>query len=367
MQASRATTVGVLVIPLLVTAATVGMQFCSEPQRSPAPAIAATADRYTVAWMRPAKHGGALLVQQFARDTLTALGPPRAVVERDDLEAGGVEIVAVADGYVVTSRVDDPEGPMGATNMIAVPLDGRGDRAGTETTYHFDYACHGLGLIDDRVVLAYDWVARSHKHPNDTLGVMYVDRDGDYVRHHVIAYNPRACAIAVHGRELAVVWTRMYYKEESREYANTLHIAFETADSRIQHDPFKVPVGDVAWGPARVARYGDEWAVLYAEPDGSLHVALVDNDGALLATRHLPAEVDAKTVDLATNARGAFVTWVEGDRVRSLGIDSANRTRTNAGSRASRTRALGDGSSCVTVWTVGDGKQARIARSADCP
>ena len=256
---------------------------------------------------------------------------------------------------------------MGATNMIVVPLDGHGDRVGSEAIYHADFACHGMGVIDDHVVLAYDWVARSHKHPNDTLGVMYLDRDGDHVSDHVIAYNPRACAIAVHRREVAVVWTRMYYKEQSRAYANTLYIAFESADSHIQHSPLRIPVGDVAWGPARVARYEKEWAVLYAEPDGQLRVALVDSEGALLATRHLPAEVDAETVDLATNARGAFVTWIDGDRVRSLGIDSANRTWTSAGSRASRTRALDDGSSCVTGWTVGAGKQARIARSADCP
>jgi hypothetical protein len=59
---------------------------------------------------RTAQRGGALLAQQFARDTLT---PPRTVVERDDLEDGGVQIVVVANGYVVTSRRDDPEGPMG--------------------------------------------------------------------------------------------------------------------------------------------------------------------------------------------------------------------------------------------------------------
>ena len=82
MRDFQTTTLPVLVIPLLVTAALVRLQFCGDSYRAPAPALAATADRYAVAWMRPAKHGGALLVQQFARDTLTALGLRGATISR---------------------------------------------------------------------------------------------------------------------------------------------------------------------------------------------------------------------------------------------------------------------------------------------
>lgn len=365
VQASRASSVGVLALALLVTGALLGTRSCGERYPTWPPAIVATADRYTVAWMRPAKRGGALLVQQFSRETLSALGPARVVVEREDLEGGGVEIMAVSSGYVVTSRVDDPEGPMDATHMLVVPLDGIGRVSGEAWTYFFDYACHGVGLVDDQVVLAYVRVGRSHKLPNDMLGVVYVDHEGDYVDHHVVGANARHCAIAVDRRGLAVVRTTSHYKDGKA--FSRLHVTVELSADRNRQNRFDVMVGDVAAYPVRVARYKEDWAILYADLMARVHVAVVDNEGALIGIHDLPADVDARTVDLASNGRGKFVTWAAGGRVRSLGIDGTMRSLAKAGSRASKTRALGDGTSCVTAWTVGQGESARIGRSPDCP
>ncbi len=361
---------GVPVASLVATVALIALQLCGDPPpRAGAPAIAAAADRYTVAWMRPARHGGALLVQQFARDTLRPLGPPHAVVDGKDLRAGGVELVAVDSGYIATSRVEDPnkKTPWSPTDMLALALDRDGNRLGNSYTFGpISYACHGAGEIDGRVIMAYEWVARSRRQPNDLLGVLVLDRNARYQGERVIAANPIACASAVRGREIAVVWTR-WVETGSAEHSVGLRIAFEDPFRGGRNEKFVVPVGSVAVGPVRVAPHGDDWAVLYSDEDTYLHLAFVDTRGTLLGTRELPRGVDRDTVDLASNARGIFVTWVDGSRVHFLAIDGSPRAPKTAGSRASETRAFGEVASCVAAWTVDRGKRARIARYADCP
>lgn len=346
------------------------MQHCAEPElRAPAPALAAASDRYTVAWMRPAKEGGALLVQQFARDTLKPLGAPRVIVERDDLRDGGVELVAIDGGYLVTSRIQDPEkSPNWATRLLTARLDRNGALVGDETTFFaMDYACPGAGVIDDRVAMAYVWIARSHHYPRDVLGVLAVDSDGGYRGSRVIEASPMACASAVHGREIAIAWTR-WGGEPGRRVAE-LGIAFDGPLRDDRSERFNVPVGDVDAGPLRVAWYRDTWALLYADRDKHLHVAFVDRSGTLVEARPLPQDIaiDNDSVDLAPNARGLFITWVDGGRVRARGINGAPRVVETAGSAPSTTRALGDAASCVVAWTVDGGKRGRIAKAADCP
>lgn len=371
MDAPRATTIGAAVAALLATVALVGLRSCGEPElRASAPAIAAASDRYTVAWMRPARHGGALVVQQFARDTLEPLGPPHPVIERKDLRTFGVELVAMGDGYVAFSRVEDPEKkPNWATQLVAVPLDRDGNPSGDETIFGAsDYACHGAGAMGDRAVLGYVEIARSHRYPQDTLGLLVVDRQGGYLGSRAIASNVSSCATAIHGRELAVAWTR-WVATGSGGYAARLAVALEEPYRDGRDQSFAVPVGDIASSPVRVVPRGDGWAILYNDREDRLHVAFVDTHGALLGTRELPP-IDGDTVDLATNGRGIFVTWVDGGRVRSLGIDGGSpRNVKPSGARASRTRALGDTASCVVAWTVGRGRRmrARIAKSAACP
>ncbi|MGN6105072.1 MAG: hypothetical protein ACTHU0_08210 [Kofleriaceae bacterium] len=251
--------------------------------------------------------------------------------------------------------------------MLVVPLDGNGKVVGGEQRYQsMDAACHGAGVIGDRVVIAYREVGRSHRHPEDVLGVLAVDRNGAYLGNRVVAYNPIACASAVHGREIAIAWTR-WVETKPGEPAAGLRITFEEPRRDGRHETFVVPVGNVDVGPVRIVRHGDGWAILYGDPDEHLHVAFVDTQGRLVGTRALPREVEGDTVDLATNARGLFVTWIDGGRVRVRGIDGSSRELKTAGSRASETRALGDAASCVAAWTVDGGKHTRIATFADCP
>ncbi|MEJ7599021.1 MAG: hypothetical protein WKG01_14025 [Kofleriaceae bacterium] len=331
------------------------------PHRDHPPAIAVAEDRYTVVWMRPARHGGALLVQQFARDTLKPLGAPHAVVEREDLQQGGVELVAIDGGYIATSRVDDPnKKPVWATEILAVRLDASGNAAGSVSTFSImDEACHGAGVIEDRVVIPYIAIGRSHRYPKDELGILVVDRLGGYLGDRLVAFSPYACAGAARGREIAIAWTR-------RTDQGTLHVAFEQPFRGGRDERFAVPVGDVSLRTVRIAPHADGWAILHADPGEHLRVAFVNTHGTLLRTRELPHHIDASTVDFATNAHGLFVTWVDGGRVRLFRIDGESRALKAAGFRASKTRALGDAASCVTAWSTDRGKRVRIAKDTDC-
>lgn len=369
MDKVRVQMLGGRVVAMIVTAALVASRSCGEsPPRAGAPAIAAAYDRYTVAWMRPAKHGGALLVQQFARDTLKPLGPPHVVVEREDLVGAGIELVAIGGGYIATSRIEDPYGkPSSATLIVAVPLDPEGNQVGDARAFPLmDYACHGAGEIRDHVIMAVKRVARSHRFPKDLLGLLVVDRNGRHQSDRVIASNPIACASAVRGRKIAVAWTR-WLETESTESSAGLRIAFPDPFRGDRDDTFVVPVGTIEPWPVRVAPHGDDWAILYSDEDKHLHLAFVDTHGRLLSTRELPREVDRRSVDLDSNARGIFVTWIDGSRVRTLGLDGSSRVHKVAGSRASRTRALGDVASCVAAWTVDNRKRARLVKYSDCP
>lgn len=338
---------------------------CEAPARDFAPAMAFGQDRYTVAWVRPGRKGGAFEVQQFAKQSLKPLTPPTTIARRDDLVAGAVELVAVGDGYLAIGRVEDPQKqPNWATHILTVPLDARGQAVGKQHTFPWDRACRGAAVVEPYVLIAYKEVARSHRHPYDELGVLAVDRDGNYRGAWSVAANPVNCASAVHGGELAVVWTQWQDGEPGRPGVG-LYVAFEEPRRDGRHETFAVPVDNLAASVARIAPLGDDWAILYAERDDHLHVAVIDSHGKLLRREKLPDAIDNETVDLASNERGLFVTWIDGGRVRFVGIDGRARTKTS-GSGASRTRALGADSHCVAAWTL-HAKRARVTALDSCP
>ena len=353
--------VGLVGLAGLALAAT-QLATCEPPNRDFAPAIAATDDRYTVAWV----HGDSFEVQQFAKRSLKPLAKPTTIARRDDLVAGAVELVAVGDGYLAIGRVEDPQKePNWATHMLTVPLDARGHAAGELNTFMFDRACYGPGVVGPYVLIAYKHIARSHRHPYDTLGVLALDRDGSYRGSWTVAANPTNCASTVHGNELAIVWTH-WFRDNHGKSGYELRVAFEEPRRDGRHDSFVVPVGTVGGRPARIASLGDDIALLYADPDDHLHVAVIDSHGKLLRRERLPDGIDMETADLGSNARGLFVTWIDGSRVRFVGIDGRIRAVKGGGNAASRTRALGAESRCVAAWMM-NGKRARVTHVEGCP
>jgi hypothetical protein len=212
----------------------------------------------------------------------------------------GVALVAVDGGYVAALRIEDPnKSPSHATHILTVALDRDGNVRGDLGRYSaMDYACHGAGAIEGRVIMAYKSVARGHRHQYDMLGVLVVNRNGDYEDDGVIATNPIACASAVRGREIAVVWTR-WVETGSASRSPELRIAFEDPLRRRVTGPFSLPVGSVDVAPVRVAPHGDDWVVLYSDQEDHMHLAFVDTRGMLLGTRELPRNLDYRSVDLA--------------------------------------------------------------------
>lgn len=339
---------------------------CDPPDRDFAPAIAAKNDRYTVAWVRPARKGGFFEVQQFDKRSLKPLAKPTTIARRDDLVMGAVELVPVEGGYLAIGRVEDPEKkPNWATHMFTVSLDENAQPFGKQHRFMFDRACAGAGVAGEYVLIAYKHIGRSHKYPGDDLGLLAVDHNGDYVGSRTVAGNPINCASAVRGRQMAIVWNRWRGSEPGKRTIG-LYVSFEEAGRDGRNDTFVVPVGDVSGSPTRIAPLGDDWAILYADPDEHVHVAVIDSHGKLLRQHSLSAAIDIETVDLANNERGLFVSWIDGGRVRFVGIDGPLRTRKSAGGGASRTRALGADSQCVAAWTQ-HAKDARVAAFDNCP
>lgn len=350
-----------------VTLALAGTQLatCEAPARDPAPALAAGEDRYTVAWVRPTRKGSSFEVQQFDMQSLKPVAAPSTIVQRDDLVAGAVELVAVGGRYLAIGRVRDPQRPNAATRILTVPLDARGHAAGEQSTFLMDSACHGARVLGPYVLIVYTRTARSHLHPYASLGVLAVDRDGNYRGEWSVASSPLACASAVHGGELAIVWTHWLDGELGKRGIG-LRVAFEEPRRDGRHETFVVPVGNVGSGPVRIAPLGEDWAILYADRDKHLHVVIIDSHGTLRRLHELPDTIDGETVDLASNARGLFVTWVDGGRVRFAGIDGRMRAAKDAGSSASQTRALGAGTRCVAAWTL-SAKHASLTEAEGCP
>ena len=349
-----------------VTLAGTQLATCGDRYRDPAPAIAAGATRYTVAWVRPASKGGTFEVQQFDRKSLKPVAGPASILQRDDLVAGAVELVAVGDRYLAIGRVEDPEKkPNWATHILTVPLDARGQAAGEQNTFLMDRACPGAGVVGPYVLIAYKHIGRSHRHPDDVLGVLAVDRDGDYRGSWSVASNPITCASAVRGGEIAIVWTR-WLEGETGKHPIGLRVAFEEPRRDGRSERFVVPVGNVDSGPVRIAPYGDDWAILYADPDERLHVAVIDSHGKLRRVHDLPTTIDNETVDLASNERGLFASWIDDGRVRFAGIAGVTHAGPTAGRSASGVRALGADTRCVAAWTL-RAKQAHVSEAGSCP
>jgi hypothetical protein len=352
----------------LTTVALAGTRLatCGDRYRDPAPAIATGENHYTVAWVQPGRHGGSFEVQQFDRQSLKPVSAPRSILRRDDLVAGAVELVAVGDSYLAIGRVEDPEKkPNWATHILTIPLDARGQAAGEQHTFLMDSACPGAGVVGPYVLIAYEHIGRSHRHPDDMLGVLAVDRDGNYRGSWTVASNPITCASAVRGGEIAIVWTR-WLDGEPGKHSIGLRVAFQEPRRGGRDERFVVPVGNVDSGPVRIAVLGDDWAILYADPDKRLHVAVVDPHGKLQKVHDLPGTIDSETVDLARNERGLFVTWIGGNRLRFAGIDGTTHAAKAAGHGASEVRALGADTQCVAAWTS-RAKEARVAKAGSCP
>jgi hypothetical protein len=355
----------------LTTSVLAGTQLatCEAPYPDPAPGLAAGADRFTVAWVHPRRKGGSLQLQQFDARSQKPLSAPTTIVRRDDLVARGVELLAFRDGYLAISRVVDPEKkPHGATHLLTVPLDARGRPTDEPHTLGVDYACPGASVVESFAVIAYVEIARSHRYPYDTLGLLAVGRQGQYLGHMSVANSPRACASAARGRTVALVWTRLI--ENSGAIRATLHVSFQELRDQPQTLTAEltatIPISEVGAGPVRIVPLGSDWAVLHSDPHDHVHVAVIDSHAKLLRRHTLPRSVDPETADLSINDRGLFVTWISRGRAHIIGLDGKTRLTRPAGSKTSTTRALGAGAGCVTAWTQRS-RRARLAAVDRCP
>ena len=198
MSANQTRAPGLATLALMTLGlASMHVRTCDARDRDSAPALAMGPDRYTVAWMRPARTGGSIHVQPFDPQSLKSLGASSTIVKRADLVAGGLELVAVGDGYLAIGRIEDPEQrPRWATHLLLVPLDARGQVVGESSVYGVDRPCHGAGVVGPYVLIPYILVGRSHRFPEDYVGVLAVDRDGNFRGQWLVGPNAIQCASA---------------------------------------------------------------------------------------------------------------------------------------------------------------------------
>jgi len=112
----------------------------------------------------------------------------------------------------------------------------------------------------------------------------------------------------------------------------------------------------------------DGWAPLYVPiGDAPPAVATFDRDGHLRATYPLPADLEPLTLDLGVNARGLFVTWLDGATAHVIAIGGGRERRRRIGRAASYARAIGVDDRCALASIDRDEQTLRIDELARCP
>jgi len=337
-------------IALAMTAAVaLGSARCDDRPSMPTPDVVRVGSGFMLVWQVPRGDHYEILAARAGATSHTLLTTDEPVA-RVQLGGSGDHMIVL-----VWRRPDGDDD--GRVRVFTIPIDrdGRPRRDPQPQYIAGDGVCTGIATVGDRYVTGS--VLGASRFGDGAVFADTYDRDGNLVGHVGIAFPESSCAIAGNGERVAIAFGKI--------------------------DPIRLSVRDPATGrwtataalddagfPTRMVAYHDGWALLYIAI-GAHHgpaVAIFDGRGALRTIERLPHDVEPSAIDLAVNARGLFVSWIDGRTAHFVPVGGEGRPRTKSVDRAaSCARAVGYEDRCAMFALDRDDLGMSIVEIPRCP
>jgi len=359
-----------LPLAMAATAGALSLARCDQPDPVLPPSMAWNGVSYLATWSVTDRRGVAVYVHRFgdARSHIvTRKDPP--IVRSTEIRTRP-QLLPGRDGFLlVYNQGDEPGEPdwHPRRELVATPLDRDGAVTGepqrTPPWLSPDGLCQSPVWNGAAHVLGYVERGRHHRHPHDTLGLIFLGPRGTYLDRRLLETGLFGqCVLALRGDVIALATTRW-----SSTNGAWVRVDFVAADTG--RELADGPVLDLAEGWPRIGLqpYRDGWAVLYQDDQRVIRLVRFDQQ-AILENLALPDDIDPRSMDLGVNDRGLFVTWLADGKTHLRGVTSGSREHTApTGGTSGGTRAIGHDGECAVAWSNHDGTRLRLLTATACP
>jgi hypothetical protein len=343
---------------------------CDPPDPVQPPSMAWNGRSYLAAWSVTDRRGVAVYVHRFgdARSyDVNRKDPP--IVRSTEIRTRP-QLLPGRDGFLLVYNQGDAPGEPDwhpRRTLVATPLDldgvVRGPSQATPAGLSPDSLCQSPVWNGVVHVLGYVEHGRHHRHPHDTLGLIFLDARATYLGRRVLdtGFIGR-CVLALRGEVLAIATMR-----HAALTGPWGRIDFVSADTGRELAKGLVLHMAEGWPDLGLQPYGDGWAVLYQDDQRVVRVVRFDPQ-VILEDLALPDDIDPRSMDLGVNERGLFVTWLADGKTHLRGVTTGSREHTApTGGTSGGTRAIGHDDECAVAWSNHDGTRLRLLTAKACP